>query len=239
MLHWVLCKDMYCGHSSYLSLFMLQSNHFRVLVQCHGQRAKSLKASIKDRAKTFTAIHTILKRSDVAPEDLRQLTSFNNTSDEYLTPSGQDLRLRSKRASAFFKTLEKPSVKAIVSKDNFLPGADKFIQNFVSTYLAKKDVRNHLLVGLMQAYIAKVNGHRNPIYGTAVTNFYLSLAGCGSKSAVEFASANLGQCISIRHLQRVQATKRPPPFIQHSIDDLVNIVLSQFEIIRTKFGDET
>ena len=218
---------------------MLISNQFCIFFQCHGQRAKSLKASIKDRAKTFTAIHTILKRSDVAPEDLHQLTSFNNTSDEYLTPSGQDLKLRSKRATAFFKTLEKQSVKAIVSKDNFLPGGDKFIKNFVSTYLAKKEVCNHLLVGLMQAFIAKVNGHRNPIYGTAVTNFYLSLAGCGSKSAVEFASANLGQCISIRHLQRVQALKCPSPFIQHSRNDLVNIVLSQFSIIRTKFGDET
>ena len=154
---------------------MLQSNHFHVLVQCHGQRAKSLKSSIKDRAKTFTAIHTILKRSDVAPEDLRVLTNFNNTSDEYLTLCVRDLRLRSKRASAFYKTMEKLSVKAIVSDNIFLLGGDKFINSFVTTYRANKDVRNHLLVGLMQAYITKLNSVKNPVYGTAVTNFYLSL----------------------------------------------------------------
>jgi hypothetical protein len=181
----------------------------------------------------------MLKRSEVAPDDLRVLANFNNTSDKYLTPAGRDLRLRSKRASAFFKTLEKPSVKAVVSDNIFLPGGDKFINNFVSTYMANKDVRNHLLVGLMQAYIAKVNGVKNPVYGTAVTNFYLSLSGCGSKAAVEFASANLGKCISMRHLQKLAAKKRPPPFIQHSRDEIVNILTSHFETIRSKFGDDT
>ncbi len=166
--------------------------------QRNGQHAKSLKSNIKDRAKSFTAVQTILRRSDLAPEDLRVLTNFNNTSDEYLTPCGRDLRLRSKRASVFYKTIEKPSFKAIVSENNFLPGGDKFINSFVTTYLANKDIRNHLLVGLMQAYIAKLNGVKNPVYGTAVTNFYLSLSGCGSKSAVEFASANLGKCISLQ-----------------------------------------
>ena len=90
----------------------------------------------------------------------------------------------------------------------------------------------------MQAYIAKLNGVKNPVYGTAVTNFYLSLSGCGSKSAVEFASANLGKCISMRHLHRLAAKKRPPPFIQHSTDDLVNIVTSQIDTIRSKLGDD-
>jgi len=104
------------------------------------------------------------------------LSTFNNTSDEFLTPCGQDLRLRSKRASAFFKTMDNPSLKAVVSENDFLPGGDKFINNFVKTYIANKDVRDHLLVGLMQAYITKVNGVKNPVYSTAVTNFYLSLS---------------------------------------------------------------
>jgi len=134
--------------------------------------------------------------------------------------------------------MDNPSLKAVVSENDFLPGGDKFINNFVKTYIANKDVRDHLLVGLMQAYITKVNGVKNPVYSTAVTNFYLSLSGCGSKAAVEFASANLGKCISIRHLQRLQAKKRPPPFINHTRDDIVDIVNSRINIIRTKFGDE-
>jgi hypothetical protein len=208
-------------------------------LQCNGQRAKSLKANIKDRGRTFTTVHTILRRSDIAPEDQRILSTFNNTSDDYLTPCGRDLRVRSKCASAFFKTLNKPSVKAVVSQNDFLPGGDKFINSFVKTYQDNKEVRDHLLVGLMQAYIAKVNGIKTPVYGTAVTNFYLSLSGCGSKSAVEFASANLGKCISMRHIQRLAASKRPPPFIQHTRDDIVDIILSHIATIRSKFGDDT
>ena len=103
--------------------------------------------------------------------------------------------------------------------------------------MANKNVRDSLLVGLMQAYISKVNGHNNPVYGTAVTNFYLSLAGTGSKQSVEFVSANLGKSISIRHLQRIQAKKRPAPFIVHSRDDVIEIVLKQFGVIRSKLGD--
>ncbi|KAL3789339.1 hypothetical protein HJC23_006493 [Cyclotella cryptica] len=195
---------------------------------CNGQRAKSLKANIKDRGRTFTTVHTILRRSDIAPEDQRILSTFNNTSDEYLTLCGRDLR-----------TLNKPSVKAVVSQNDFLPGGDKFINGFVKTYQDNKEVRDHLLVGLMQAYIAKVNGIKTPVYGTAVTNFYLSLSGCGSKSALQFASANLGKCISMRHIQRLAASKRPPPFIQHTRDDVVDIILSHIATIRSKFGDDT
>jgi hypothetical protein len=103
--------------------------------------------------------------------------------------------------------------------------------------MENKAVRDSLLVGLMQAYISKLSGYNHPVYGTAVTNFFLSLAGTGSKQAVEFVSANLGKSISIRHLQRIQAKKRPDPFIVHSNDDVIGIVLKQFGIIRSKLGD--
>ncbi len=42
-----------------------------------------------------------------------------------------------------------------------------------ATYNANKgNVQNSLLIDLMKAFIWKVNGHNNPVYGTAVTNFY-------------------------------------------------------------------
>ena len=131
----------------------------------------------------------------------------------------------------------KESAKGLVVDKSFLPGGDNFIRNFVTTYLANVNVRNSLVLGLMQAYISKINGHNNPVYGTAVTNFYLSLAGTGSKQAIEFVSANLGKSVSIRHLQRIQAKKRPPPFIVHSSDDVTGIVLKQFDAKRSKLGN--
>jgi hypothetical protein len=131
----------------------------------------------------------------------------------------------------------KESLKELVVDTSFLPSGDNFIKNFVTTYMANANVQNSLLVGLMQAYISKVNGHSNPVYGTAVTNFFLSLAGTGSKQAVEFVSANLGKSVSIRHLQRIQTKKRPRSFIVHSSDDVIGIVLKQFDVIRSKLGN--
>jgi hypothetical protein len=64
-----------------------------------------------------------------------------------------------------------------------------------------------------------------------------SLAGTGSKQAVEFVSANLGKSVSIRHLQKIQTKKRPAPFIVHSSDDVIEIVLKQFNVIRSKLGN--
>jgi hypothetical protein len=91
--------------------------------------------------------------------------------------------------------------------------------------LANADVCNNLLALLMQAYVSKIYGHNTPVYETAVTNFYLSLAGTGSKQAVEFVSANLGKSVSIHHLQRIQAKKHPAQFILQSSDDEIGIVL--------------
>ena len=206
-----------------------------------GQKAKSLKQNMFDRGQTFTSIATILCRSEVSELDLDQLEWFSNTDNKWLSETGRNLKSNCLRSIAFFKILKKPavkeSIKGLVEDENFLPGGDNFIRNFVKTYLENEKVRDSLLVGLMQAYISKVNGHNNPVYGTAVTNFYLSLAGTGSKQSVEFVSANLGKSISIRHLQRIQAKKRPAPFIVHSRDDVIEIVLKQFGVIRSKLGD--
>lgn len=92
----------------------------------------------------------------------------------------------------------------------------------------------------MKAYITTANGVHNLVYSQAVTNFYvMSLTGYGSK-ATEFASANQENCISMRHLQRLAATKkRPPPFIQHTSEGVVELVTSQINTIRSKFGNNT
>ncbi len=207
----------------------------------NGQKAKSLKQNMFDRGQTFIGIATILRRSEVSELDFNQLVRFSNIDNRWLSEAGCSLKSNCLRSIAFFKTLNQPAVKEslkeLVVDTSFLPSGDNFIKNFVTTYMANANVRNSLLVGLMQAYISKINGHNNPVYGTAVTNFFLSLAGTGSKQAVEFVSANLGKSVSIRHLQRIQTKKRPAPFIVHSSDDVIEIVLKQFNVIRSKLGN--
>ena len=99
------------------------------------------------------------------------------------------------------------------------------------------NIQNSVLVALMKAFVCKINDNHNPIYGTTVTNFFLSLAGTGSKAALELVSANLGHSISMRHIQRLSAMKRPSSFIVHTSDDVVDMVWSQINIIQTKLGD--
>jgi hypothetical protein len=130
----------------------------------------------------------------------------------------------------FNQPLVKASVKGLVVDKSVLPGGDNFIRNFDTTYLTNANVHNSLLVRLMQAYISKINGHNNRVYETAVTNFYLSLAGTGSKQAIEFVSTNLRKSVSICHLQRIQTKKRTVSLIVQSSDDVIGIVLKQFDV---------
>ena len=53
--------------------------------------------------------------------------------------------------------------KVYKNTNGFVPGIDKFLNNFLSIYLYK-DVkhRNSLIFCLLNIYVAKANGNQNP-----------------------------------------------------------------------------
>ena len=168
---------------------------------------------------------------EVSNLDLQALQNYQNTNNNWLTQAGQDLKIRCHWATVFFNHLKNPtvqdSIKGLVNGESFLPGGDNFIKNFNEMYMANKgNIQNSLLVALMKAFVCKINGNHNHIYGTTITNFFLSLAGTGSKAALELVSANIGHFILMRHIQRLSTMKCPSPLIVHTSNDIIDIVRS-------------
>ena len=53
--------------------------------------------------------------------------------------------------------------------------ADNFLTSFVHMYKTNKDVRESLLIVMVQAMVAKLSGHPNPAYAAIVMNFFIGL----------------------------------------------------------------
>ena len=90
-----------------------------------------------------------------------------------------------------------------------------------------------MILQMMQAYVIKLDGVNNPIYGEKVLNLFLALAASGQMKAFEFVSGKLCQ-MSKRHAQRIMAKKKPPPIINLTKNQIVEFILNRFVQIRAK-----
>ena len=107
------------------------------------------------------------------------------------------------------------------------------MDSFVKHYQNHKEFRSGLIVKMMQAYVMKLDGVNNPIYGEKVLNFFLALAASGKMKSFEFVSGNLCH-MSKRHAQRIMAKKKPPPIINLTDNHIVELVFKKFVQIRAK-----
>ena len=82
-------------------------------------------------------------------------------------------------------------------------------------YKTNKDLRESLLIGMVQAMIAKLNGHPNPEYSALVMNFFICMD-AKSRKAHDFAAANLFGT-TLRTLQRRNAKRRGSNIIQCNV----------------------
>ena len=96
--------------------------------------------------------------------------------------------------------------------------ADSFLTSFVHMYKANKNVRDSLLIGMVQAMIAKLSGHPNPEYSVIVMIFFIGLD-AKSRRAHNFATAYLFGP-SLRAIQRKNAKTRDSNIIQCDIKNV-------------------
>ena len=88
---------------------------------------------------------------------------------------------------------------------------DPFLTKFISLYNANSDVREGLIVSLMKAVLAKMSGHKNPVFSTKAMNFFIALEATSRKS-FDYVSANfLGP--GLRAVQRANEKETIPSFI--------------------------
>jgi hypothetical protein len=87
------------------------------------------------------------------------------------------------------------------------------------------------MVRLMTAFVAKLEGERNPQYSQRVLNFMLVLSASGDRKAFQFVSDNLCS-VSVWHIARITSMKRSAPFIDLNEDEMVNRVKDHIQKIR-------
>ncbi len=88
-----------------------------------------------------------------------------------------------------------------------MSGDDTFLNNFIKHNSSNIKFKKTLAVNLMQAYVAKVEGVKNPKCASMVLNFLLALLASGNKKAFEYISGKLCS-VSIRHMRTLIAKKR-------------------------------
>jgi hypothetical protein len=118
------------------------------------------------------------------------MKSFAHSSDDTFSALGLDLKKRIAMQVKFFKSMS-PKAISIEGQYDFLPSMDDFLCNFNNLYLTSDEFRGNLMVGLMRAFVAKSEGHRNLQYSQRILNFMLALSAGGDKKAFQFVSANL------------------------------------------------
>ena len=95
-----------------------------------------------------------------------------------------------------------------------------------------------MLVNPMKAYVAKVEGVKNPWYGSKVLNFFLALAASasGDKTAFEYVSGNLC-AVSLRWIKKLIADQREHAFINLCQQQMVDLIDDCISKIRVGCGD--
>jgi hypothetical protein len=90
------------------------------------------------------------------------------------------------------------------------------------------------MVGLMTAFVAKLEGKRNPQYSQRVLNFMLALsARSGDRKAFQFVSANLCS-VSVRHIAHITSQIQSAPLINLDKDEMVFRVKEHIQKIRSQ-----
>ena len=178
-------------------------------------------------------------KTEITDADMDDMIKFGKTPDSKLSFHGLALRARTMNACTLYKSLSKGPLKKVVeSSSGFLPGKDKFLDNFIQCYNENKNqFRDSLILSLMQAYVSKMSGHQNPAYGVKVINFMLGLVAAGHKQAFEYISGNLN-LVSLQQIRSVMSQRRSEYiFINTTSDQALSMLGKQFEKVRTKSND--
>ena len=200
---------------------------------------RKLRKMLRDRGAKLLQAVEFTKKSEITPIEMKLMDDFTEQSVLYLSEERRDLKNRIKLAIEFYNSISSGNEADVVATSSgYIPGVDAFLDSFIKHYSANEEYRGSLMINLLKGYTLKVDGVKNPKYGTKVLNFMLALAASGDKKAFEYVSGNLCS-VSLRWIQKLIARKRSAPFIQLSRDDMVQRLVNRFTQIRQRIGNPT
>jgi hypothetical protein len=206
-----------CDYSNCAQVLSSHSNTF-----CSCQSGSKIKQTIEARGGKIIAAFDILSWSSISPGDLEFMKSVAHASDNTFSALGLHLKKRIAMQLKFYESMSLTTMKSIFieGQSDSLPSMDDFLCNFNHLYLTLKAFRGNLMVGLISAFVAKLEGKRNLQYSQRVLNFMLALSASCDRKAFQFVSANL--ClVSVRQIARITSQKQSAPFIDPDKDEMV------------------
>ena len=200
---------------------------------------RKLRQVIKERGEKLLSAFEFLSKSEITPMELKRMHDFCKSQDRNLSVAGVALKNRVILSVAFYKSLSTSAeATQIANPSGYIPGVNSFLDNFIKHYLSNAEFRDSLVVHLMRGYVAKVEGVKNPKYGSKVLNFFMALAASGDKKGFEFVSGNLAS-VSLRWMKTLTSRKRSVPFISLDKKQMVLRVKDIMAKVRAAFGDQT
>jgi hypothetical protein len=163
------------------------------------------------------------------------MKAFVHASDNTFSALGQDPKKRIAMQVNFYESMSPTTMKAISieGKSDSMPSMDSFLCKFNPLYLTSDASRGNLMVGLMTAFVAKLEGKRSPQYSQRVLNFVLALSASGNRKAFQFVSSN--QCsVSVHHIAHITSQKQLAPFINLDKDEMEFQVKEHIQKIRSR-----
>ena len=127
---------------------------------------RKLRQVLRERGGKLLCGVEFTNKAEITPSELKAMEDLLKSSDQMYTQEGRALKERIRCGVSFYKSLSKSKEAAIVTTaSGYIPGVDSFLDNFIRHYSSNKEFGQSLIVNLMKAYVAKVEGVKNPRYG--------------------------------------------------------------------------
>ena len=181
-----------------------------------------LKKMIRRRGELLIGVVQAMYRSCLSEVDEVALKSFSHCKVADLRELGISLKQKSKAQYEFY--LQAKTIPACnespKSNISLIKNADPFLRTFTKLYEENVKFQSSLMVTLMHAFCAKVNGHKNPQFPVDAMNFFIASESI-SRKTFNFISENLlGP--GLRSVQRTNAKSREELFIHIEKENIKN-----------------
>ena len=182
-------------------------------------RAKNINQIMKRKLDQTMLIESIVFKSFVTDFEIGRLHDYVRNADSRLSEKGQILKRKADALLWHNKHIRKlaekhpdDKFKATLCRDDGAIGADSLISKFAKLYANHRGFKDALIVCLLEAVIAKVEGNTNLALAPMAANFFAALHSTSPKG-FDIVSANLWGPLK-RAIQVWNAKGRnPEPFI--------------------------
>ena len=128
---------------------------------------------VRLRGEKIMRAYEFTSKSEITPLELKTMADFSKCQNRMFSGEGIVLKDRIVLALSFYKSLSNTKVLGkIATTLRYIPGADSFLDNFVTHYTSNIEFRDSLVVHLIKGYVSKVEASDNPLWYLIVLTYH-------------------------------------------------------------------